>query len=99
VLAVAACAAVLVACSCGASERSGKAAVINAALRQLQTEVEGQRSKLDSELRKKLGSKPDILGKIELVYAAPPKGVSAAEWRTAVQKDRALQRVIHSASR
>jgi hypothetical protein len=98
VLAVGACAAALVAFGCGASERSGKAAVINEALRQLQTEIEGQRSKLDTELRKKLGSKPDILGKIELVYAAPPKGVSAAEWRTAVQKDRALQRVIHSAS-
>jgi hypothetical protein len=54
---------------------------------------------LTASYARRLGTKTDILGKIELVYAPPPNGIIAAEWRTAVDKDRALQRAIASASR
>jgi len=91
-----ACALVLGAC--GSTSRSKRTVALNTALRRLQAEVEQQRSKFSGELRR-LGGNVDTLGSISLVYAAPPKGVSRAEWAAAVSRDVALQRAFASLNR
>jgi hypothetical protein len=87
--AVCACGALLAAC--GSTSHTRNAVAINAALRRLQAELE-------KPPPAKLGGK-DVLGHITLVYAPPPKGVSAVEWQTAIGKDRAVQRLITSQSK
>jgi hypothetical protein len=85
-VAVGACGVLLAACG------STRSAAITAALRRLQAEFEQARDKAGPQGK-------DILGSTTLIYAPPPRGVSAAEWQTAVPKDQALQRAIARASR
>jgi hypothetical protein len=77
---------------CGSSGPSSQEKAISAALRSLQTEVE--RGHLCRKLERELGRKLDGRGGVDLIYAAPPKGVSVAAWRAAAQKDRGLQRAV-----
>jgi hypothetical protein len=86
-LAAGACGAVLAACG-----STSHTAAIDAGLRRLQAEFEQKRPNLD--MRGK-----DVLGRVTLVYAAPPKGVSAAEWERAIKTDKPLQRAIAGASK
>jgi hypothetical protein len=79
--------AIALTAGCGSTRPSrGNAAAISAALQLLQTEVE--------QGRRGVPHGSDVLGTITLVYAAPPKGVTPAEWRSAVNKDRTLQRLL-----
>jgi hypothetical protein len=75
--------------ACGSSAESAqrKQAVITAALQKVQTEYEQARRNPPKGL-----NRADVLGSIVLVYAPPPKGISAAEWNTAIRNDRTLQR-------
>lgn len=88
VVAVGVCGALLSACGGSTSHT----AAINVALQRLQAEFEAQATK-----PKPRGT--NILGSTTLIYAPPPKGVSASEWQTAVRRDQPLQRAISRSSR
>jgi len=77
---------------CSSDASSSKAAKINAELRRVQTEMEAQRRELRRKLNREAGRKLDTRGSVGLYYVGVPKGINAAEWDSAVRKDRALQR-------
>jgi hypothetical protein len=77
VISVVACLTVLAACG---STTNPHEAAINAALRHVQGELEAL-------------SRKEHKGDFFAFYAGPPKGVSGSEWKTAVRKDRAIQRI------
>src|ERR1700730_16230802 len=75
---------------CGGSSRTNpRAAEIKTALHQLRAEIEHSRTKPGLPTK-------DVLGLITLIGDTPPRGVSAAEWRAAVEKDQALQHLLAS---
>lgn len=78
--------------ACGSTAQSERTATINAALRRFQAEVEKERSSLIAE-RTHGGSEGASESSVA-VYAATPKGVTRAEWETAVSTDEALQRAL-----
>ncbi|MEA2216568.1 MAG: hypothetical protein QOK19_2129 [Solirubrobacteraceae bacterium] len=82
--------AALLVAGCGSSgPEAGKQARIAAALRHLENELRvGQQ---EPPWRRHGWN---ALGTLTLVYAPPPKGVSQAEWNTAIKHDRALQRLM-----
>jgi hypothetical protein len=79
----------------GYGSSSRETAIINVALRRLETELRAQLPALDRKLEREAGRRLDSHGEVQLLYANPPKGVSVAEWRAAVEKDQALQRIVH----